>query len=150
MASRCCAQDRRVVVLRTFSKIYGLAGLRVGYAVGDPAVIDVLGRVGRTFHVSSLAQVARDRRARRRRARRARAPATRARRSSGCSAEVVVPGVRVYPSLANFVLIDCGRPSAPIYDQLLRRGRDRAADGGVGPAEPHPGLGRRATTSCRA
>ena len=30
--------------------------------------------------------------------------------------------MRVYPSLANFVLIDCGRPSAPIYDQLLRRG----------------------------
>src|SRR5262249_45894241 len=51
------AGDRRVVVLRTFSKIYGLAGLRVGYAVADRAVIDVLGRVGRTFHVSSLALV---------------------------------------------------------------------------------------------
>ena len=37
-------------------------------------------------------------------------------------AEVSRPGVRVYPSLANFVLIDCGRPSAPIYDQLLRVG----------------------------
>ena len=32
------------------------------------------------------------------------------------------PGVRVYPSLANFLLVDCGRPSSPIYDALLRRG----------------------------
>src|SRR4029079_4096871 len=50
-------QDPRVVVLRTFSKIYGLAGLRVGYAVGDRAVIDLVNRVGRTFSVSSLAMV---------------------------------------------------------------------------------------------
>jgi histidinol-phosphate aminotransferase len=32
------------------------------------------------------------------------------------------PGVTIYPSLANFVLIDCGKPSAPIYDKLLRMG----------------------------
>ena len=32
------------------------------------------------------------------------------------------PGVKVYPSLANFVLIDCGKPSPPIYDKLLRMG----------------------------
>ena len=50
-------QSDRVVVLRTFSKIYGLAGLRIGYAVADAGVIELLGRVGRTFHVSSLALV---------------------------------------------------------------------------------------------
>lgn len=113
--------DPRVVVLRTFSKIYGLAGLRVGFALADAAVIDVLGRVGRTFHVSSLAQVgaiaALDDDAH---------VAASARHARGAiermRADIAGPGVRVYPSLANFVLIDCGRPSAPVYDQLLRAG----------------------------
>lgn len=47
-----------VVVLRTFSKAYGLAGLRVGYAVGDPEVITSLGKVYVPFTVSSVAQAA--------------------------------------------------------------------------------------------
>jgi histidinol-phosphate aminotransferase len=114
-------RDPRVIVLRTFSKIYGLAGLRVGFAVADKAVIDVLGRVGRTFHVSSLAligalaalddaeHVARS--------------AQHARRTlERYAAELRGPDVRIYPSLGNFVLIDCGRPSTPLYDTLLRRG----------------------------
>ncbi len=113
--------DARVIVLRTFSKIYGLAGLRVGFAVADKSVIDVLGRVGRTFHVSSLAligalaalddteHVVRS--------------AEQARRAlERYAAELTGPGVRIYPSLGNFVLIDCGRPSTPLYEALLRRG----------------------------
>jgi histidinol-phosphate aminotransferase len=47
-----------VVVLRTFSKAYGLAGLRVGYAVGDPEIITALGKAYVPFSVSSLAQAA--------------------------------------------------------------------------------------------
>lgn len=47
-----------VVVLRTFSKAYGLAGLRVGYAVGDPEVITALNKVHVPFTVSSVAQAA--------------------------------------------------------------------------------------------
>jgi histidinol-phosphate aminotransferase len=47
-----------VVVLRTFSKAYGLAGARVGYAVGDPDVITALGKVYVPFTASSLAQAA--------------------------------------------------------------------------------------------
>lgn len=47
-----------VVVLRTFSKAYGLAGLRVGYAIGDPEVITALGKVYVPFSVSSAAQAA--------------------------------------------------------------------------------------------
>jgi histidinol-phosphate aminotransferase len=47
-----------VVVLRTFSKAYGLAGLRVGYAVGDPEVITALGKVYVPFTVSSVSQAA--------------------------------------------------------------------------------------------
>ncbi|MEO6793115.1 MAG: pyridoxal phosphate-dependent aminotransferase [Mycobacterium sp.] len=51
-------EHRNVVVLRTFSKAYGLAGLRLGYAVGDPEIITALGKVYVPFTVSSLAQVA--------------------------------------------------------------------------------------------
>ena len=47
---------RNVVVLRTFSKAYGLAGLRVGYAVGDPSVITALRKVRIAFAVNSVAQ----------------------------------------------------------------------------------------------
>lgn len=47
-----------VVVLRTFSKAYGLAGLRVGYAVGDPTLMATLGKVYVPFSVNSLAQAA--------------------------------------------------------------------------------------------
>src|SRR5262249_54094741 len=108
-------RDPRVVVLRTFSKIYGLAGLRVGFAVADAAVIEILDRVGRTFHVGSLAQVGaiaalEDTEHVARSARRARGGIEQYQR------EIRGPGVRVYPSLANFVLIDCGRPSMPVYD----------------------------------
>jgi histidinol-phosphate aminotransferase len=52
-------RDRaNVLVLRTFSKAYGLAGLRVGYAVGDPEVITALLKVHIPFSVNRLAQVA--------------------------------------------------------------------------------------------
>ncbi|MEU5841322.1 histidinol-phosphate transaminase [Rhodococcus sp. NPDC047139] len=45
-----------VVVLRTFSKAYGLAGLRVGYAVADPSLVTALSKVHTPFSVNSLAQ----------------------------------------------------------------------------------------------
>jgi histidinol-phosphate aminotransferase len=115
------ARHDNVIVLRTFSKIYGLAGLRIGFAVADRAVIDVLNRVGRTFHVSSLAMVGAiaaldDHDHVAISAKHARAAIEQLR------AAVRGPGVRAYPSLANFVLIDCGRPSGPVYDKLLRMG----------------------------
>ncbi|MFZ2177686.1 MAG: histidinol-phosphate transaminase [Rhodococcus sp. (in: high G+C Gram-positive bacteria)] len=47
-----------VVVLRTFSKAYGLAGIRVGYAVADPSIVTALGRVHIAFAVSAIAQAA--------------------------------------------------------------------------------------------
>jgi len=47
-----------VIVLRTFSKAYGLAGARVGYAVGDPDVITALGKVYVPFTATTLAQAA--------------------------------------------------------------------------------------------
>ena len=47
-----------VVVLRTFSKIFGLAGLRIGYLIGQPDVVDAVGRVRHYYDVCSLAQLA--------------------------------------------------------------------------------------------
>jgi histidinol-phosphate aminotransferase len=47
-----------VAVLRTFSKVYGLAGLRVGYMVGPPDVVREVGKVRNAFDVSELAHVA--------------------------------------------------------------------------------------------
>jgi histidinol-phosphate aminotransferase len=51
-------EHSNVVVLRTFSKAYGLAGLRVGYAVGDPDVITALGKVYVPFTATSVSQAA--------------------------------------------------------------------------------------------
>jgi histidinol-phosphate aminotransferase len=50
--------DNRVLVLRTFSKIYGLAGLRVGYGIGPEDVITAIGKVRRAFDVTSVGQEA--------------------------------------------------------------------------------------------
>lgn len=52
------AAGRRVFCTRTFSKIYGLAGLRVGYGYGDPELIALLNRVREPFNVNSIAQAA--------------------------------------------------------------------------------------------
>ncbi len=50
-------EGREVVVLRTFSKIHGLAGLRIGYAIAHPQIVDYLNRVRQPFNVNSLAQI---------------------------------------------------------------------------------------------
>ncbi|EHP42526.1 histidinol-phosphate aminotransferase, partial [Cupriavidus basilensis OR16] len=47
-----------LLVSRTFSKAYGLAGLRIGYAVAQPALTDLLNRIRQPFNVNSLAQAA--------------------------------------------------------------------------------------------
>jgi histidinol-phosphate aminotransferase len=51
-------EGRAVVILRSFSKTYGLAGLRVGYGISHPDIIDYMNRVRQPFNVNSLAQVA--------------------------------------------------------------------------------------------
>jgi histidinol-phosphate aminotransferase len=114
-------RDPRVIVLRTFSKIYGLAALRVGFGIGRAPVMELLARVGRTFNVGTLAQVAAqaaldDHEHVQRSADNARRGIERLR------AEVRGAGVTVHPSLGNFVLIDTGKPSGPAYERLLRLG----------------------------
>jgi histidinol-phosphate aminotransferase len=111
----------RLVVLRTFSKIYGLAALRVGYAVAPPRLVDYMNRVRAPFNVSTIGQVAAlaalDDTEHVVRSRRENA-SERARLTRALGAL----GVRVTPSQANFVYFDAGRPARPIYEALLRKG----------------------------
>jgi len=51
-------KGKPVIVTRTFSKCYGLAGLRVGYGISDPEIVNCLNKVREPFNVNSLAQVA--------------------------------------------------------------------------------------------
>ena len=111
----------RLLVTRTFSKIYGLAGLRVGYAVGPARLVDYMNRVRAPFNVSGVAQAAaiaalsdtEHLESSRRHNLRERDRLTR---------ELTRLGLRVAPSQANFVLADVGRPARPVYEALLRRG----------------------------
>lgn len=57
-SARWVEQFSNLVVTRTFSKAYGLAGLRVGYAMAQPRLTDLLNRVRQPFNVNSLAQAA--------------------------------------------------------------------------------------------
>ncbi len=51
-------RHKNIIVIRTFSKMFGLAGLRIGYGIGNPQVISLLERVREPFNVNSLAQAA--------------------------------------------------------------------------------------------
>ena len=112
--------DATVVTLRTFSKLYGLAGLRVGYAVAPAPVIDVLGRVRQPFSVNALAHVA---------ACAALDDEEHVRRTLATNRAGMVQlteafgqlGLASVPSAANFILVHVG-DGAAVYDALLRRG----------------------------
>ncbi len=110
-----------LVVTRTFSKAFGLAGLRVGYALSDPGVADLLNRVRQPFNVSvaglAAATAAVDDREH--------LEATLRLNRDGLDrlrAGLTSLGLSVLPSAANFVLCDLHRPAAAVNEALLRRG----------------------------
>jgi histidinol-phosphate aminotransferase len=110
-----------VLVLRTFSKIYGLAGLRVGYGVGPPEVVTAIGKVRRAFDINHHAQAAAlaslesaDELERRRRVNaEGRAQLERILREHGFDPP---------PSVTNFLFFEVGEDSRPLFEQLLREG----------------------------
>ena len=121
---------RRVLVLRTFSKIYGLAGLRIGYGVGPPDVIQALGKTRRPFDVEPRAGGgAREPR----RAGGARAtPAADGRRARALERTLREHGLEpAGPAVANFLFVEVGDDARPLYEALLRQGVDRSSDGRV-------------------
>lgn len=110
-----------VVTLRTFSKAYGLAGLRVGYGVMADALAELLNRIRMPFNVNTLGQVA----------------ATAALDDTGFLEktlstvhqgldflydELTRRGLRYFPSEANFFLIDLSQPADEVFERLLRQG----------------------------
>ncbi|HLQ85581.1 MAG TPA: histidinol-phosphate transaminase [Salinisphaeraceae bacterium] len=110
-----------LVVMRTFSKIFGMAGLRVGYALSSPAVADLLNRIRAPFNVNELAQ-------------QCAVAAVRdtdfvARSQAGNAAERAAlhealqqRGLRCLPSQGNFITFDCAQPSKPLFEALLHHG----------------------------
>ena len=110
-----------VIVLRTFSKIYGLAGLRVGYAIAVPEVAGFLNQVREPFPVNRLAQAAAEavlddvdyveRSFENNRA-----------GKTFLAGAMSALGLRHLPSQANFILVDLGRPAAEVAERLFARG----------------------------
>jgi histidinol-phosphate aminotransferase len=114
-------EGRPVCVLRTFSKVYGLAGARAGFGIGPPPLMDALRRVQLTFPLNNLALAAAQASLplQERVAERARLNALgRERFYAGFSRL----GLEFVPSQANFVLVDVGRDALEVSRQLTRRG----------------------------
>ncbi|MFB9885270.1 histidinol-phosphate transaminase [Balneatrix alpica] len=110
-----------LVVTRTFSKAYGLASLRVGYAVSHPQVADILNRVRQPFNVDSLALAAA-----------VAALADKDYLAKGVALNTAGMqqfeqgfaklGLDYIPSVGNFVCVNVGKEAAPVYQALLREG----------------------------
>jgi histidinol-phosphate aminotransferase len=115
-------RGRRVLVLRTFSKIYGLAGLRVGYGIGPAEIVTAVGKVRRAFDLTTPAQEA------------ALASIDCAdelagRRSANAVARATLEEILrrhdfelIGPAVANFVCAHAGGDASALFDALLRQG----------------------------
>jgi len=120
-AASWTASFDNLVVTRTFSKAYGLAGLRIGYSLSNPIIADLLNRVRQPFNANSLALSA----------------ATAALGDQSFLAQsrelndqgktqlsegFKALGISHLPSAANFLLVDFERDALPVYEQLLGHG----------------------------
>lgn len=110
-----------LIVLRTFSKAYGLAGLRIGYAIADPQIIGIIERVRKPFNTSVLAQIA---------AVAAIEDQEFMRNSIALNTgeleysyeQLTRLGIPYYHSQTNFIYMDVGIPSRILYEELLKYG----------------------------
>ena len=114
-------EGRNLLVLRTFSKVYGLAGLRIGYAVGPAVLVEHLNKVRSPFNTSLVAQAA---------ALAALDDSEHVRRSVESNRAgmkqlgegLKALGVQVVPSYGNFLLVELGGDSRPVADELMKQG----------------------------
>lgn len=114
-------QGRRVLVLRTFSKVYGLAGYRIGYGVAPPELIEQMTHVRSPFNTSAIAQAA---------ALAALEDAEHVRRSVEMNARGMAQlelglnrlGLEPVPSVTNFILVPLGRDGREVSEAMLREG----------------------------
>ncbi|WP_058303840.1 histidinol-phosphate transaminase [Gorillibacterium timonense] len=114
-------QHKNLILLRTFSKIYGLAALRIGYGIGHPDIIKLVAQVRPPFNTTRTAQaaalaaiqdvefVARCREAN-------------AEGIQYLTGEFDRMGLRHFPAHGNFIMVEVGRPSKDVFDALLRKG----------------------------
>jgi len=110
-----------LILTRTFSKAYGLAGLRIGYSLSHPDIADLLNRVRQPFNVNSLGLVA---------AEAALADDAYIARSRVLNNEGLKQleagfdelGLSYIPSVGNFISVDVGSQALEIYDHLLKEG----------------------------
>lgn len=120
-----------LLVTRTFSKAFGLPGLRVGYGVGGERWIAALEKVRQPFNVNALAQAAAAAALAERSAMAERVAAI-VRERERVTAELTATGVPFTPSRANFILLGAESGGSGLHEALLRRGvivRDGAALG---------------------
>ncbi len=122
-AAKIAKDDTRVIRLRTFSKVYGMAGARVGYAIGAPELIEAFNKVRNHFGMNRVAQVGALAALRDQiwltevqgHIARARDQIDKIARSNG---------LKPLPSATNFVAIDCGRDGAfakTVLDELVKQ-----------------------------
>ena len=110
-----------LIVTRTFSKAYGLAALRVGYAVSHPDIADLMNRIRQPFNVNAMSLVAAEA------ALQDQAYVTQAVQLNKLGMSFLTSacedlGLGFVPSAGNFLTIDFGRDAMPIYEDLLVKG----------------------------
>ena len=115
------SQYPNLIVTRTFSKIYGLAGLRVGYSVSSPQIADVLNRVRQPFNANSLALAAAEA-ALNDDDYIAQSCAVNREGMAQIEAGLNALGLAFIPSLGNFITFDTGCNGEAVYQALLERG----------------------------
>lgn len=110
-----------LIVTRTFSKIHGLASLRIGYSVSSPLAADLMNRARQPFNVNSLALAA----AQGALADQQFVTTSRTLNREGMgviTAGLAKLGLEYIPSVGNFVCFDVGQASTPVYERLLSEG----------------------------
>ena len=114
-------EGRNLLVLRTFSKVHGLAGIRLGYGMGHPELIECLQRIRSPFNASSLAQAA-GLAALDDAEHVAKSVEMNRREMKFLAGELTLAGVHYTPSVGNFLLIDTGRDCEEDFIRLLHEG----------------------------
>lgn len=115
------AEFPNLIISRTFSKAYGLAGLRVGYSLSSPEIADLLNRVRQPFNNNSLALVAAETALNDAEYLQA-AIATNNQGMAQLTAAFAELELAWIPSAGNFVTFDLKRPAMPVYEALLHKG----------------------------
>ena len=110
-----------LIVTRTFSKIYGLASLRVGYALSSPLAADLMNRARQPFNVNSLALAAAVAALEDREFVRTSRDLNRTGMAQ-LTAGLDALGLARIPSAGNFVTVDLGRDPQPVFQAMLARG----------------------------